>query len=250
MMKLLSAVFRQKERPVKFVPKPVFFLLGLFLLLQTGLHHQLPGQQARARDLPAVMDFNLLQLGGLGDPVALAKYLMLWLQAFDNQPGISIPFRDLDYERVRDWLGHILRLDPGSQYPLLSASRVYAEVSDAPRKRIMLDFVREEFNRDPLRRWPWMAHAVFVAKHRLKDLDLALEFARELRESVPSGSAPAWARQMEIYILEDMDEIEAAMVLIGGLLEHGQIKDENELRYLKYKLDELKESHKSQVTSN
>ena len=44
---------------------------------------------------------------------------------------------------------------------------------------------------------------------------------------------------MEIYILEDMDEIESAMVLMGGLMESGMITDENELNYLKYKLEQL-----------
>ncbi len=237
-----------RERPVSHVPRPVLILLLACLVLQVVLSGYLPGREVFARKLPPVPEHGLLELAALGDNAALAKFLMLWLQAFDNQPGISIPFRELDYQRLRIWLDSILGLDPRSQYPLLSVSRVYGSVTDQDRQRIMVDFVREKFRQDPERRWPWMAHAVYVSKHQIKDLALALQLAREIRESVPEDVAPAWARQMEIYILEDMDEVESAMVLIGGLLESGRITDSNELNYLKYKLEELRKKKEPQAS--
>ena len=48
----------------------------------------------------------------MGEPQAMAQFLTLFLQAFDNQPGISIPFRSLDYARVIVWLKTALALDP------------------------------------------------------------------------------------------------------------------------------------------
>jgi hypothetical protein len=50
---------------------------------------------------------------------------------------------------------------------------------------------------------------------------------------------PLWAKQMEIFILEDMNELDAARALIGGLLERGEIHDPNELRFLQQRLEEL-----------
>lgn len=237
-------IFRSggRERPLKYVPGLVYLLLPLLVISQVVINDRLPARQAVAQSLPRAAHPDMLDLAAFGDHTALSKYLMLWLQAFDNQPGVSIPFGQLDYDRLRDWLQVILGLDPHAHYPLLSASRIYTEVPDPEKKRIMLDFVEEQFMRQPRQRWPWMAHAVYVAKHQLQDLDLALKLARKIREHVPSGEAPAWARQMEIYVLEDMDQIESAMVLIGGLLESGQIRDENELHYLKYKLEKLKNS--------
>jgi len=52
---------------------------------------------------------------------------------------------------------------------------------------------------------------------------------------------PLWARQMEVFILEDMNELEAARIVLGGLLEHGGIHDPNELRFLQQRLRELEE---------
>ena len=174
----------------------------------------------------------------MGEPGTLAKLLMLRLQAFDNQPGISIPFAALDYARVINWLDALLDLDNRFQYPLLSASRVYTETPDNGRKRQMLEFVHRRFLEDPDRRWPWLAHGVYVARHRIGDPQLALKYAKALR--LNSDLAPPWVTQMEIYVLEDLGELESAQILIGGLLESGKLAgNDNELRFLKNKLAEL-----------
>jgi hypothetical protein len=44
---------------------------------------------------------------------------------------------------------------------------------------------------------------------------------------------------MEIFILEDMNELEAAKVVLGGLLASGRIRDPAEARFLKERLDAL-----------
>ena len=44
---------------------------------------------------------------------------------------------------------------------------------------------------------------------------------------------------MEIFILEDMNELEAARIMLGGLLESGAIHDPAEARFLQQRLEEL-----------
>ena len=179
---------------------------------------------------------QILQVASLGDPVSLSKILMLRLQAFDNQPGISIPFLELDYKTVRMWLETIASLDPNSQYPYLAAARLYAEVQDEKKKLVMLDFVHKGFLADPNRQWPAMVHAVFIAKHRLKDLELALNYARDIRVKLSDPQVPSWVRQMELFVLEDLGDLEGAKILLGGFLESGIIKSENEFQFLKDRL--------------
>jgi hypothetical protein len=184
----------------------------------------------------------------MDEPIALAQLMTLYLQAFDNQPGISIPFRELDYARVEAWLSTILELDPGTQYPLLMASHLYAQVPDDKKIRRMLSFVYEEFAKDPERRWRWLAHAAIMAKHRLKDLPLALKYAQAIAEK--TQSAPAWARQMHIVLLEDLGEVEAAKILLGGLLESGKASDPHELHFLSEWLKRLEGGEKSPPSTN
>lgn len=229
------------ERPLSHVSAPVLALLAAGLALQIGLHAALPAPQARAPDLMPAPASSLLRLASFGEPIALAKILMLQLQAFDYQSGSRVPYKDLDYARVEAWLARILELDPLGQYPLLAASRLYAEVPDEARQRRMLDFVYHQYLLDPNRRWPWLAHAAFLAKHRLQDMNLALKYAAALREYTTAKDVPAWAKTMEIFIRENLNELETARLMIGGLLDSGRITDPAELKFLDGRLREIEE---------
>ena len=214
-------------------------LLILALGAQIFLHRHLGSLHIEKRPLPRPPSQQAAILASLDTPTFAAQMMMLWLQSFDVQPGVSLSFKELDYSRLSAWLSRILELNPDGQYPLLSAARVYAEVHDPQRQRKMLDFVANEFERDPTRRWPWLAHAVYVAKHRLKDIDYALALSERMAAHQANQAIPAWARQMKIFVLEDMGELESAKVLLGGLLDSGQITDPHEQWFLSNRLAEL-----------
>ena len=237
----MKSLLARDERPVKDVPPWVIGALAAGLAAQLVVAAVRPAPRATADDLPPPPSTALLRLASLGEPVAAAKLLMLHLQSFDYRAGSHVPYRDLDYERVVAWLDHIVDLDPSAQYPLMTASRIYAEVPDPAKQRLMLDFVYRRYLEDPNRRWPWLAHAAYVAKHQLKDLPLARRYAVALEKNTTTPDAPLWVRQMEFFILEDMNELEAAKILLGGLVASGQIKDARELAMLQARLKGLEE---------
>ena len=189
-----------------------------------------PGTTA-AVELPPAPSPQALRLASFGEPEAVSRVTMLYLQAFD------LP--KLDYSRLIAWLRACLALDPRDQYPLFAAARVYAEVADPVRSRLMLEFIHEQYLLDPDRRWPWLAHAALLAKHRLHDLPLARRYAAAIDRHTKATDVPLWARQMEVFILEDMNELEAARILLGGLLASGKVHDADEARFLRQKLEEL-----------
>jgi hypothetical protein len=192
-------------------------------------------------DLPVATSSHVVRVISLDDPVTASRLIMLWLQAFDNQPGISLSLKELNYYRVIDWLNLILDLDNKTQYPLLAAIRFYAEVQDEEKQRQMIQFVKEKFLEKPYERWSVMAHAVYIAKHRVKDIELALSCARLIRQYAKGNSVPFWAKQMEIFILEDIGELESARILIGALLESGELNDSHQRKFLGQRLEELKQ---------
>lgn len=237
------------ERPLTVVPRPVWLMLLAALATQVAWQSTQPKPVASAAALSAPPPLPALRVVAAGEPNVLAQLLTLYLQAFDNQPGISIPFRDLDYLRVTQWLATILALDPAGQYPLLMAAQVYSQVPDPARERVMFEFVHQQFMRDPNRRWRWLAHATLMAKHRLHDDALALRYARDLTRY--ATAAPGWARQMQVFILENIGERESAKIVLGGLLDSGEIKDEREFRFLTERLKEMKNGEKpSPATKN
>lgn len=227
------------ERSISAVPKAVLAVLVAATALQLAVASRSAPPQTRAEDLPAPPSYAGLSVVSLGESHALAKLLMLWLQAFDLQAGNPVPYRDLDYVKVEAWLERIVALDPHGQYPLLSASRLYAEVPDEAKQRRMLAFIHRQYLLDPERRWQWMAHATVIAKHRLKDLNLARQFAVDLQRNTKSPDAPLWVKQMEVFILEDLNELETARIMLGGLIASGQVKDARDLDLLKRRLEEL-----------
>lgn len=220
-----------EQRALGAVPAWVWAMLGASLAAQLAWQASLgPPRQASA-GLPPAPTAHTLRLAAFGESAAAARLTMLYVQAFD--------MRTLDYARLTAWLGAAVELDPRSQYPLFMASRVYAENSDPERARRALEFVYQEFLHDPNRRWPWLAHAALLAKHRLKDLALARRYAAAIDRHTSAPDVPLWARQMEIFILEDMNELEAARIMLGGLLSSGAVSDPAEARFLKERLEAL-----------
>jgi hypothetical protein len=236
-----------RERSWKVVPKGVLSVMGLALSLQIVWHATQPRPEARAEHLSPPPPPLMLRAASLGDPIFLGYALLLRLQAFDNQPGISIPFKDLDYSKLIAWLNACLALDPASQYPLLLAATVYAQVPDDARRRQMLDFVYQRFLDDPMRRWQWLAHASVMAKHRLNDLPLALRYAQAIADLAPDPAVPSWARQMHIFLRDDLGETETAKILLGGLLASGAVQDPHETAFLMQRLEDLQKAEKSPI---
>ena len=229
------------QRPVAAVPRWILVFFLASLSIQIICKAQIRPGAPEAVDLPSPPRLEMLRVAAFGEPATLARLAMLYVQSFDYHGMNALPYRKLDYTRLIGWLTAIQALDPLSQYPLFSAARVYAEVADPLRQRMMLEFVYAEFQLDPNRRWPEAAHAALVAKHRLKDLPLALKYAQAIERLTTASGVPLWAKQMRIFILEDMNEIDAARIMIGGLLASGRIKDVGERQFLEQRLKAMEQ---------
>lgn len=227
------------SRPWSSVPLVVYLLAVVALGWQLFWHFQQARPSAQAAHLPTAPAASVLRVVAFGEPVALAKAVMLWLQAFDYQSGVSLAFRDLDPIKLELWLRSILHLDPRGQYPLLAASRFYADIPRETTQRMMSELVYQAFLVDPNRRWPWLGHVAIIAKHRLHDLPLALKYARAINRYATGAGVPQWAREMELVFLEDMGELENARIFIGGLLSSGQVTSPQEIHFLNERLRAL-----------
>ena len=235
----MTAFSGSHERPVSAVPGWIVWLLALAVAAQVVTRFTQRAHAPSAADLPQAPSAQALRLADMGEPAALARLAMIWLQAFDSGGDNAVAYRQLDYARLVAWLRAILATDPRSEYPLFAASRIYAEVADPAKARLIFDFIYKSFAADPNRRWPALAHAALLAKHRLHDLPLARRYAAAIQRLATGESVPLWARQMEVFILEDMNELEAAKVMLGGMLAAGRIGDPEERRFLQGRLEEL-----------
>lgn len=227
----------------------MIFLLALALTGQIALRSVQSSVAGPWPTLARPPGIAATRVAALNETALAARWAVLRVQTFDNPPGISIPYRALDYPITIAWLSLAVALDPESQYPLLMASHLYMQVPDPQRQRLMADFVYRAFMDDPNRRWPWLAHVAVLAKHRLNDLPLALRYARAIARHAKGQDVPHWAQQMPIFILEDMNALESAKIELGALLESGRVTDPKEMHFLmdEYKRleAELSKSHHS-----
>ena len=172
----------------------------------------------------------------MGSEKLFSYLLVMRLQLHDNQAGKHVRYSRLDYERLVDWLDQIYQLNTQSAYPTMLASRVYSQTRDKARLKIILEFIDRTFMQNPQLHWRRLAEASVIAKHKLGDLQLALQMAEKLSSQPASVVMPRWARDMQFILLGDMNEFETAMTIIVALLQSEAVNDPDEIRFLREKL--------------
>ncbi len=233
----------KKQRHLHAVPTFILLLLFCALTLQIMWQHACLKTNFTLKPLPPVPTQNMLNLQSLGDNVAAARWRILWLQSYSSQNGQHISNNNIDYKYLTAWLSAILAQDATTQYPLFLSSYQYILVNNPQKQRQVLEFIYQQFFIDPKRRWRWLAQATISAKYRLQDLSLALKYAKVLTSyAADIPNMPDWAKEMQIFILEDMGELSQARLLIGGLLSNGLITDPDEIIFLNEKLQVLEQS--------
>jgi hypothetical protein len=224
-------------RSVWQIPRSLLAGFLVLLLFQIWFHQSAITQKAISyRPLSIPFDSSIYRGLAMGSEQLLGYLLAMRLQLHDNQAGKHIRYDQIDYELLVRWLDQIYRLNPASEYPIMLASRVYSQTMDKARLRIILDYIDRTFMLDPQLHWRHLAEATVVAKHQLGDLSLALQMAKKLSNQPPSVIMPAWARDIHLILLGDLNEYESAIVIIGGLLESDAANDPDEKLFLQEKL--------------
>jgi hypothetical protein len=110
--------------------------------------------------------------------------------------------------------------------------------------RPLVDYIYEHSIRDIEHKWWWLVQAIYLAQHKLNDLDLALKVARPLVDK----RVPVWAQQMAAIVHEKRGEMGDALSIMETIAKNADAIPERDLRYMQYfvkerldRLDKLKE---------
>ena len=228
---------RRGERPLASLPRPL--VLGFMLLLAAQvLHHHVANLRFEAdyRQLGKPFDAAAYRGIAMGSEQLLGYLLAIRLQLHDSQAGQYFSYNLIDYNILVEWLNQITLISPGTEYPMLLASRVYTTTGDRQRLRRILEFIQQRFDDDPQLHWRRLAEASVIAKHKLQDLDLALAMAKKIAQQPASVKMPHWARDFEFLLLAEMSELESAIAIIRALLRTDAVRDPDEKRFLESKL--------------
>jgi hypothetical protein len=233
---------RRSERPLLSLPRPLLLVFLLLLLAQTVNHHFARQRlDTSYRSLSPPFSANIYRGLALGSEQLFGYLLAIRLQLHDNQVGRHFSYQLIDYRLLIEWLDTITGISPGTEYPLLLASRVYTSTGDPAQLRQILGFIERRFDDDPQLHWRRLAEASVIAKHKLGDLDLALGMARKLASQPASVVMPRWARDFEFLLLAELNELESAIAIVQALLQTESVNDPDERRFLQEKLLELRQ---------
>ncbi len=228
-------------KTVRFFSRAQGWLLLLAMLaMQASFSHSHDRRWFVTTSIGTPPNTTLLNILTFGEQRLAAYGMMLYLQSFDAQAGQAIKIRSLDQNASQNWFEAAMRIAPQQAYPLFLAARIYAESAPPQVRADMLEMVYRHFFAAPNERWPWLAHAAYIARHEMQDPALAARFARAIREYATAESVPRWARDLEIFILASTDQLEAAHLLLGALIDSGQLTDQRELHAMTERLTQLK----------
>lgn len=176
--------------------------------------HELRVEEELVPEPPSVAAVHALSLG---DAEFLFRHLGLELQNMGDTGGRFTPLYQYDYRKLGGWFAVLDDLDPESDYIATTAGFYYSQSQHVQDTRYVIDFLRRHAERDRVRNWRWLAQAATLARHRLHDVPLALDIARELA-AIDDPSVPNWARQMEPFLLAELGDKAAARILFEAIL--------------------------------
>lgn len=155
----------------------------------------------------------------LGDPEFSYRVLANTLQDLGNIGRDMAPLKNYNYERLGKWFFLLHELDPASDHvPFLAA--YYFGATKVPKDAAVVENYLSVVGQIPVGgKWRWLAHAAYLAQHRMNNLDLALDLAYKLKKMSEQGvEMPQWARQMPAFVLTVKGNREASKKLMENML--------------------------------
>ena len=180
-------------------------------------------KQVQWINVPPVPPLSIAALPALGDFQLAYRTLGVTIQNLGDEGGQVTPLVDYDFNRLGQWFHVMDRLDPQSDYIPYLASFYFGAVrgGEAKKKlRPVAEYLYKAGQSSEGQKWRWLAHAVYLARFKLDDLDWAYKMSLELSDLARNErpDLPHWARQMPAFILNEQGEKEAALNMMIGIL--------------------------------
>lgn len=197
--------------------------LALAVLLQICFWYTYRHTKARWLNVPPSPTYNAALGQGLGDPELAYRMMGIFLQNIGNSGGRYVPLKDYDLNALAGWLYLSDKLDGRSNFMPYLAAYYFGGTQNTKTLYPVVHYLASVGKSDPQTKWRWMASAVFMARYKIEDYDLALSLARDLASDYRPGM-PGWVKQMPAFILNADGKKEMSRRLILQLI-HDDAKD-------------------------
>jgi len=235
----------------------VVAILIVFLGLQGGFWYRTHSILPDMGVVPDVPGKTTLKALSFGDDQALFRLLALNLQNAGDTFGRFTALYKYDFNKLYHWFTLLDTLDNNSNFLPSMATYYFSQSQNKNDVRYIIDYLDQYSKGREQEKWWWTVQGAYLASHKMKDLDKALELASRLDNI---RGIPLWAQQMPAFIHEKRGEFDDAAVIIQNILQDEKSFTQSELNFMRYfakerlnKLDEVKEMlesvDKSRITN-
>ncbi len=219
------------------------FLL-IFALLQVGFWHATRDMLPNMDIVPDVPGRAAVKALSFGDEEFYFRLLTFDIQNAGDTYGRFTELYKYDYRKLYAWFTLLDTLDDQSDYMPFIASYYYSQTQYVPDVTYVISYLYEHSATRSEKKYWWLAQAVYLADHKLHDVDLALKMARPLEQA---ENAPFWVRELPAFVHEKRGEMDDALQIIEHIQEHSKNIPDGELRFMTYFVEErLKKLEKMQ----
>ena len=170
-----------------------------------------------------------------GDEEAFFRLLALNIQNSGDTFGRFTPLYKYDFNKLYHWFNLLSRLDNQSNYLASMATYYFSQTQNPTDVHYLVDYLDEFTDGRPKEKWWWVVQAVYLAHHKMHDLDRALKLAERLRGV---QGIPIWAQQQAAFVREKRGEFGEAAAIIKEILEHKDDYTVGELHFMEYFMKE------------
>jgi len=187
--------------------------------------------------VPPVPSHGAAVIMGMGDAQFSYRFGALTLQELGDGGGQTTALKDYNYEDLGKWFALLDGLDPAADHVPMVAAYYFGGTLVPNDVRVVYDYLARVGNNPHGQKWRWLVHAIFMARHRLYDNDLALDLAYKLSKmQLVDDEMPVWAKQMPAFVLADKGEKDDARRLVEDLLMSSDKIHPNEVGFMEYYL--------------
>jgi hypothetical protein len=211
----------------------LYALFCLVLIFNIGYWYKTRDLRTQWANVPPVTSQSALERMSLSDPQFSYRVMAVFLQNFGSTGGRDQHFSLYDYGRLADWMRLGVALDQRSNLMPALAAYYYGAVNHHDNFRAIVDFLAEVGHQPGPQKWRWLAHAVYLARYQMQDLNYALQLAEKLA-GLPRDDLPFWARQMPVFVMNAQGDKQAAYTLMMSVLgTEAQNLNPTEVRFIR-----------------
>lgn len=229
-----------------------YWLLFLLLAFNVAFWTQTRLIRPELGVVPPVPGREELAILKMGDDQFYFRALALQMQNAGDTYGRFTPLKKYDMGKIYHWFTLLDTLDSRSDMMPAMAAYYYSQTQNDKDVRPLINYLYEHSIRDIEHKWWWLLQSIYLAQHKLEDMDLAMKVAAPLVDK----RVPIWAQQMAAVVHEKRGEMEDALRIMETIKDNAETIPERDLKYMVYfikerlnRLDKLKDFKDMKVTT-